>query len=193
MDTPRDLGRLFGRLGEVLSHFASKVRRRKPPAMIGLAPSARGLKPIPSEIDEHAKDFANRYWGLLEAIVRKRMRDVGVPENRIGMLDTDNNSRLAAFHPSRTLGGEVHHQTGRINLDAGIFIPGLLAEAMPPEVSLLHAKSRVSVRQDAIIAHEYEEGVRGSHEAALEHAPDTTLAIKEQARRLLRAQRDRRL
>jgi len=49
------------------------------------------------------------------------------------------------------------------------------------------------VRQDAIIAHEFEEGIRGSHEAALEHAPETGLSIKEEARRLLRAQRDRSL
>jgi hypothetical protein len=118
------------------------------------------------------------------------MREVGVPEDRIGMLDMDNDFRLAAFHLDRTVGGELHHQTGRINLDAGIFIPELLAEEMPPEVSSLHVKSRASVRQDAFIAHEYEEGVRGSHEAAVEHAPDTKLAIKEEARRLLREQRD---
>jgi hypothetical protein len=45
---------------------------------------------------------------------------------------------------------------------------------------------------DAIIAHEYEEGVHGSHAAAEEYAPDTTLRIKEEARRLPRTQRDRR-
>lgn len=47
------------------------------------------------------------------------------------------------------------------------------------------------MRQDAIIAHEYEEGMRGTHEAAIEHAPETGLTIKEEARRLLRAQRAR--
>ncbi len=62
---------------------------------------------------------------------------------------------------------------------------------MPPEVSSLHDKSRASVRQDAIIAHEFEEGMRGSHEAAVEHAPDTKLTITEEARRVLKAQRER--
>jgi hypothetical protein len=119
------------------------------------------------------------------------MREVGVPEDRIGMLDTDNEFRLAAFHPNRVDGGGVHPPTGRINLDAGIFKPGLLDEIMPPEVSSLHDKSRASVRQDAIIAHEFEEGMRGSHEAAVEHAPDTMLTIKKEARRILRAQRER--
>ena len=60
---------------------------------------------------------------------------------------------------------------------------------MPPEVSSLHDQSRASVRLDAIIAHEYEEGMRGDHESAVEHT-ETTLTIKEEARRLLRAQRE---
>jgi hypothetical protein len=80
-----------------------------------------------------------------------------------------------------------------LDLAAGIFIPDLLAEGVPPEVSSLHAKSRASIRQDAIIAHEFEEGVHGDHVAAVEHAPDTVLTIKEEARRLLRAQKERTL
>ena len=67
----------------------------------------------------------------------------------------------------------MHPLTGRINLDARLFKPGLLAEAMPADVSSLHDAARASVRQNAIIAHEFEEGIRGSHEAALEHAPET--------------------
>ena len=120
-------------------------------------------------------------------------KKVGVPEDRIGMIDPDFNYRLAAFHPLWTDGGGVHRPTGRINLDAGLFVPRLLAEDMPSEVSSFHTNCPASVRQDAIIAHEYEEGMRGSHEAAEEHAPNTALAIKEQARRLLRAMRDRRV
>jgi hypothetical protein len=55
----------------------------------------------------------------------------------------------------------VSDEVLEILLDAGIFIPDLLAEGMPPEVLSLHAKSRASVGQDAIIAHEFEEGVHG--------------------------------
>jgi len=132
-------------------------------------------------------------WEPLEEIAKKRMREVGVAEERIGMLDVDNDYRLAVFHPKQLDGGGVHPPTGRINLDAGLFKPGLLAEAMPADVSSLHDAGRASVKQDAIIAHEFEEGIRGSHEAALEHAPETGLSIKEEARRLLRAQRDRSL
>jgi hypothetical protein len=121
METPHRLDQLFGRLAQALKGIADRVRRQKPPAMIGLPPSARGLKAIPDDIEVHAKDFAARYWEPLEAIARKRMREVGVPEARIGMIDADNEFRLAAFHPKRSDGGGVHPPTGRINLDAGIF------------------------------------------------------------------------
>jgi hypothetical protein len=39
--------------------------------------------------------------------------------------------------------------------------------------------------------HEFEEGMRRSHEAPVEHTLETGLAIKEEARFLLRAPRDR--
>jgi hypothetical protein len=196
MEPPRRISGLLTRLGEAAKGLAAKLRRENPPVeppptMIGLPPSARGLKAIPGDIEEHAKDFATRYWEPLEAIARKRMREVGVPQDRIGMIDGDFNYRLAAFHPRQTDGGGVHPPTGRINLDAGIFKPGILEGTMPPEVSLMHDQSRASVKMDEIIAHEYEEGMRGSHEAAIVHAPDTKLTIKEEARRLLRAQRER--
>src|SRR5271157_5182402 len=88
-----------------------------PPAVIGLSPPVRGLKPIPEDIDEHLVDFCTRYWEPLEEIAKKRMREVGVPEERSGMLDVDNDYRLAVFHPKQLDGGGVHPPTGRINLD----------------------------------------------------------------------------
>jgi len=60
METPRNPDRLYRRLAEVLKAIAGKLRREKPPAMIGRPPSARGLKAIPDDIEEHAKDFAVR-------------------------------------------------------------------------------------------------------------------------------------
>ena len=90
------------------------------------------------------------------------MREVGVPEDRIGMLDTEMDFRVAAFHPHRTVGGEVHHQTGGFRLRMQAYsCPICLPKGCRFEVSSLHAKSRASVRQDAIIAHEFEEGLHG--------------------------------
>src|SRR3954465_10921063 len=104
MESPLHSGRFLGRLVEALKGIADRLRRQKPPAMIGLPPSARGLKAIPDDIEENAKAFAPRYWEPLEAIARKRMREVGVPEDRIGMIDADFDFRLAAFHPHQTDG-----------------------------------------------------------------------------------------
>ena len=191
MEPPPRITRLLIRLREVAKIASATLwPKSHPPGMIGLPPSARGLKAVPDDTEEHAKDFSRRYWDWLEAIGANEC-EVGVPEDRIGMIDADNDFRLAAFHTDQMDGGGVHPPTGRINIDAGLFMTGLLAENMPQEVSSLHDRSRASVRQDAIIAHEYEEGIRGSHESAVEHAPETSLAIKEEARRLLRAQRER--
>jgi len=52
METPRNLDRLFGRLAASLRAIAGKLRREKPPVMLGLPPSARGLKAIPDDIEE---------------------------------------------------------------------------------------------------------------------------------------------
>jgi hypothetical protein len=52
---------------------------------------------------------------------------------------------------------------------------------------LLYAKARSRDRIDAGIAHEYEEAKGGgSHEYAYEHAPDTELPIRHEARALAR-------
>jgi hypothetical protein len=52
----------------------------------------------------------------------------------------------------------------------------------------LFGKGRLRERQDAIIAHEYEEHRHGAdHEAALKHAPETELPITERAREICKA------
>jgi hypothetical protein len=55
----------------------------------------------------------------------------------------------------------------------------------------MHDKSRASVKMDGITTHDYEEGIVGRHEAAIEHAPATKPTIKDEARRLLREERER--
>jgi len=57
METPRNLDRLFGRLAEALKGIAGKLRREKPPAMIGIPPSRR--PPIAADPAEHAVQFAH--------------------------------------------------------------------------------------------------------------------------------------
>jgi hypothetical protein len=50
MEARRQRDRLLDRLAEAFKGITSKLRREKPPAMIGLPPSARGLKAIPDDI-----------------------------------------------------------------------------------------------------------------------------------------------
>src|SRR5437868_635159 len=90
--------------------------RPEPPGMVGTPPSAHKLPAIPADPSEHAKDFALRYYEPLETVTRQRMRQLGIPEDRIGMLDPEFDFRIAAFHPTELDGGGVHPPTGRINL-----------------------------------------------------------------------------
>ena len=41
---------------------------------------------VPADIEEHARDFATRYWEPLKAIALKRMREVGVPKEEARRL-----------------------------------------------------------------------------------------------------------
>ncbi len=56
MKAPRHPGRFLGRLVVALKGIVGKLRREKPPAMIGTPPSRR--PPIPADPAEHAVQFA---------------------------------------------------------------------------------------------------------------------------------------
>ena len=79
--------------------------------------------------------------------------------------------------------------SGRLNLDSEILNPELFRR-LGPDASDASAKARLRDRIDAGIAHEYEEVQGGGHEYAYEHAPDTELPIRHQARELARKIRD---
>jgi len=64
------------------------------PGMIGEPPSARGLPPIPTDPAEHAVRFAREWQDVAETYVQTRMRQLGIPESRIGGSD-----RLKVTHP----------------------------------------------------------------------------------------------
>jgi hypothetical protein len=75
---------------------------------------------------------------------------------------------------------------GRISLDSGIFNPEPMAH-LGPRARDAWARARVRDRAKACIAHEDMEDRTGSHEGAVEHAPETDLPIGGAARKLLRA------
>lgn len=72
-------------------------------------------------------------------------------------------------------------------LDSGAFNPELLAKNDEEDAGRNWAEARQIDQNDALIAHEYEEGRTGSHVAALKVGPRTELPIREGAREILRA------
>jgi hypothetical protein len=155
------------------------------PAMIGMPPSRR---PVWYDPAAHARDFAERYAKPLNYHVENRMRELGIDPLKIGVSDRENGIRHAAFLPHEADGGG-NAPDGRLNLDSGILNPDLFRR-LGTEASAAYAKARVRDRIDAGIAREYEEGRGSSHEYAFEHAPDTGLPIRHEARELARKIRD---
>jgi hypothetical protein len=184
METPRNLDRLFGRLAEALKGIAGKLRREKPPAMIGTPPSRR--PPIPVDPAEHAVQFAHEWANVADSYVQKRMHELGIPEHQIGAIEYGQGGIRRAFEPHERRGG-TNDVFSRLYVDSGVLNPELNAEQFGPHVSSVWSKSRLRDRIDAVIAHEHTEVETGSHDSAEALAPDTALPIREGGRRILRA------
>jgi hypothetical protein len=139
----------------------------------------------PSDPAAHAQDFGLRYADWADYIVSQPMLDLGIPPERIGTPDLLFGIRHAAFHPQYRNAGGVSPD-GRITIESGIFNPALMDPLGEPAATAWRV-TRLSVRLNAVIAHEYEEGNSGSHAHAVENAPETDLPIGAPARALLRA------
>ena len=133
----------------------------------------------------HAEVVAHEWADVAESYCRKRMRELGVPEDHIGVRRRELNYRCAAFLPGERDGGGV--TPDGINVDSGVLNPELNAEAIGPDASRLWARSRLRDRIDCVIAHEHEERIAGHHDDAVFRAAETQLPITEPARRILRA------
>lgn len=128
-------------------------------------------------------DFAARNADAFERLIQRRMREVGVPEYLIGDIPLTGGTRRA-FIPEEGTGGGVTIGKG-INVDSGILNPNLLGDPATSGAARAWSRARLRDRIDAVIAHEYEECMRGSDQAARQHAPTTTLRISDQARAIL--------
>jgi hypothetical protein len=96
MRAPRRLGHLFKLLRRAARKLTQKVRT-EPPGMIGAPPSARGLTGRPLDIGQHASEVALEWEDVAEAFVQKRMRELGIPEHRIGAPDYERGGVKRAF------------------------------------------------------------------------------------------------
>jgi hypothetical protein len=150
--------------------------------MIGPSPSQRGLPAVPADPAEHARHVAREWQDVGESYVRRRMKELGIPEERIGAIEHAEGGVRRAFSADEQMGGTCD-QFGRLYVDSGCLNPKLLAW----KGSRVWPKASLRDRIDAIIAHEYEEHRTGGHEAALKAASRTELKVGEGARRILKA------
>jgi hypothetical protein len=152
----------------------------EPPGMIGLPPSARGGRPADPGL--HAQQIAQEWEDVGESYVRRRMRELGIPEAQIGQPTYGGDGKRRAFDPKGREGGA--NTTGAA-VDSGVLNPDLLNGKRGGRI---WPKMRLKDRIDASIAHEYEElRAAGKHADALKAAPKTALPISDEARRLNRA------
>lgn len=186
METPRHPGRLVGRLVVALKGIAAKLRRDKPPAMVGLPPSARGLTGRPADLALHAKEVAREWEDVAESYIQERMRQLGIPDHQIGAPDYQRGSVRRVFLADEAIGGS--YGTGRrLFVDSGVLNPKLNAEVIGSEASKVWAKARLRDRIEAVIVHEHLEAQGIPHDEVVERAADTNLPISENARRILRS------
>ena len=149
--------------------------------MLGPSPSERGLTGVPSDPAEHAVRSAREWRDVAESLARRRMRELGIPEEMIGASDPEHGIGRAAFMPHDREGGSI---TTGITVNSGCLNPDLLRGKKGGRI---WPKARLRDRIDAIIAHEWAESKHPSHEAALKAAAKTELAVTDGARRILRA------
>jgi hypothetical protein len=148
--------------------------------MIGTPPSERGGRP--TDMAAHASQVAQEWEDVGEGYVRRRMKELGIPDHQIGQPDYSGDGRWRAFDPYERQGGK--NTTGAV-VDSGVLNPELLTGK---KGARLWPTMRLKDRIDAVIAHEYEElRSAGKHADALKSAAKTDLPISDEARRLNRA------
>ena len=187
MKTRCRLFRLFTQFSEAAKGIAGKLwPKAKPPGMIGLPPSARGLTGRPADPALHARAVAREWADVAEKYTLNRMRELGIPEHQIGAPDYRRGGEKHAFLPDETSDGS--NGTGRrLFVDSGVLNPELNAEAIGPEACEVWLDSSLRDRIDSVIAHEHLEAQGIPHDEGVQRAPDSELPITENARRILRS------
>jgi hypothetical protein len=150
-------------------------------------PRAAGYQ-LPADV----ADFANRYQEPLSRAIGNRMRQVGVPDEMIGVewwrVDK---GPFVRYQPPQ-LGGNIRLGTNGkpgINVDAAVF------DANAPKIGSLCSWKSASLRDriDAVIAHECTEALAPQgvdfHIHALKNAENTALQISDRAREILKEYR----
>ncbi len=141
--------------------------------------------------EKHLRSFAMEWADLVERHVRKRMKQLGVPVELVGVPDSV--GQRSTFNPNEFQGGGVNSLG--IEVDAGIFNDGLLWDQRAGKPLRSWRMARLRHRIDAVIADEWTEyrlmSLQHAHDLAVELAPQTpgispeAVAILEEMRELL--------
>ncbi len=95
-----DAREYIARIKACAQGILSSLRPREPISHTGVGRrNVAPPEPIPADPVHHAEDFALRYYEPLEGYSRRRMRELGIPDSRIGAYDIDFEFRHAAFFP----------------------------------------------------------------------------------------------
>ena len=82
--------------------------------MLGIPPSRRGGRP--ADTAAHASQVAQEWEDVGEGYVRRRMKELGIPDDQIGQPDYGGDGRWRAFDPYERLGGK--NTTARSSIPA---------------------------------------------------------------------------
>jgi hypothetical protein len=149
-------------------------------------------KPPGYQLPPDIADFADRYQEPLSRVIGNRMRQVGVPEEMIGIewWGVDKGP-FVRYHPPQ-LGGNIRvGSSGKpgINVDPAVF------DGNAPKMGNLPSWRSASLRDrvDSVIAHEYTEALAPPgtdfHLHAVKNAENTSLKISDRARQILKEYR----
>ena len=152
---------------------------KKPPGMIGIPPSQRGGRPADPGL--HASQVAREWRDVGQSYAERRMRELGIPKDKIGADDPRAGKPWRAFDPDEKTGGSV--STGVV-IDSGVLNPDLLKGKKGGRI---WPKASLRDRIDAIIAHEWAEDQTLDHGEALKAAAKTELPVSEGAKQILKA------
>src|SRR4051794_41799272 len=80
------------------------MSKRPPKGMSGPPPSARGGRPADAGL--HASEIAREWEDVGEGYVRRRMKELGIPNHQIGQPDYGGDGRGGALDPFQRQGGK---------------------------------------------------------------------------------------
>ncbi len=94
------------------------MSKKPPPGMIGPPPSARGGRPADAGL--HAQQIAREWEDVGESYVKRRNRELGIPQHRNGQPDYGGDGHWRTFDPNTRTGGQ---NTTGVTVNSGVLNP----------------------------------------------------------------------